>query len=66
VPDAQDAPYLSTAGQAGEHAARADARRLVLTHLWPGTDPAAACTAARRAYPAGLDVAAPGLTIDLG
>jgi ribonuclease BN (tRNA processing enzyme) len=66
VPDAQDAPYLSTAGQAGEHAARADARRLVLTHLWPGTDPSAARAAARRGYSADLDVAVPGLTIDLG
>lgn len=63
---AGDAPYLSTARQAGEHAARADARRLVLTHLWPGTDPSAARTAARRAYSGDLDIARPGLTINLG
>jgi ribonuclease BN (tRNA processing enzyme) len=63
---ARDAPYLSTARQAGEYAARADAARLILTHLWPGTDPAAARAAARRAYFADLDIAAPGLTIDLG
>jgi ribonuclease BN (tRNA processing enzyme) len=63
---AGDAPYQSTARQAGEHAARAGAARLVLTHLWPGTDPSAAHTAARRAYSADLDVATPGLTIDLG
>ena len=62
---AHDARFLSTARQAGEHAARAGARRLILTHLWPGTDPAAARVAARRAYRADLDVAAPGLTIDL-
>ena len=70
VPDrglsARDAPYLSTARQAGEHAARAGARRLVLTHLWPGADPSAARAAARLAYPADLFVAAPGLVIDLG
>jgi ribonuclease BN (tRNA processing enzyme) len=66
VPDASDARFLSTARQAGEHAAQADANRLILTHLWPGTDPAAARVAARRAYRAELDVAAPGLTIDLG
>jgi ribonuclease BN (tRNA processing enzyme) len=66
VPSARDAPFLSTAGQAGQHAAGAGAGRLVLTHLWPGTDPAAARTAARRAYPADLDVAAPGMIIDLG
>lgn len=63
---ARDAPFLSTARQAGDYAARADARRLVLTHLWPGTDPAAARAAARRAYVADLDVATPGLTINLG
>jgi ribonuclease BN (tRNA processing enzyme) len=63
---ARDAPFLSTARQAGEHAARADAKRLVLTHLWPGTDPAAARAAARRAYLAEPDIAAPGMTINLG
>ncbi len=63
---ARDAPFLSTARQAGEHAARANVGRLVLTHLWPGTDPAAARTAAQRAYVADLDVATPGLSIDLG
>jgi ribonuclease BN (tRNA processing enzyme) len=70
VPDhglrARDAPYLSTARQAGEYGARADAKRLVLTHLWPGTDPSAARAAARRAYPADPSIAKPGLTIDLG
>lgn len=66
VPSARDAPFLSTAGQAGEHAARADAKRLVLTHLWPGTDPSAARAAARRGYAADLDVATPGMTIELG
>ena len=60
-----DARYLSTARQAGEHASRADARRLILTHLWPGTDPSAARAAARRAYREDLDVAAPGLAVDL-
>jgi ribonuclease BN (tRNA processing enzyme) len=63
---ARDARYLSTARQAGEHAARAEAKQLVLTHLWPGTDPSAARAAARRAYPGDLCVAAPGVTIDLG
>ena len=62
---ARDAPYLSTARQAGEHAARADAKRLVLTHLWPGTDPSVARAAAERVFFADLDIATPGLTIDL-
>ena len=66
IVSAGDARYLSTARQAGEDAARAGARRLVLTHLWPGTDRAAARAAARRAYRADLDVATPGMTVELG
>src|SRR5262249_49572561 len=42
---------LSSARQAGIDAAAAGARRLVLTHLMPGTDPEAAVRAARAAYP---------------
>jgi ribonuclease BN (tRNA processing enzyme) len=61
----KNAPYLSTARQAGEYATRSGARRLVLTHLWPGTDPLTAHDAARRSYTGDLDVATPGLTIDL-
>jgi ribonuclease BN (tRNA processing enzyme) len=63
---ARDAPFLSTARQAGQHAASAGVNRLVLTHLWPGTDPAAVRAAARRAYLAEPDIAAPGMTINLG
>ena len=65
MPSAHDARFLSTARQAGQNAARADAKRLVLTHLWPGTDPAAARVAARRAYRGDLDIAASGMIIDL-
>jgi ribonuclease BN (tRNA processing enzyme) len=43
----------------------AGARRLVLTHLWPGTNPAAARDAARQAYPADLDIANQGMIIKL-
>jgi ribonuclease BN (tRNA processing enzyme) len=42
-----DAPYLSSARQAGENAARAGVGRLLLTHLWPDADPAAYLGAAR-------------------
>lgn len=52
---------LSSATQAGQAAARAGARQLMLTHLWPGTDPAAAVTAARRSYPGEISVARPGI-----
>ncbi|MEO6084116.1 MAG: MBL fold metallo-hydrolase [Umezawaea sp.] len=63
---ADNAPYLSTAAQAGEYAVQADVGELVLTHLWPGSDSAIARAAARRAYAGRLDVATPGLVIDLG
>jgi ribonuclease BN (tRNA processing enzyme) len=60
------APTLSSAAQAGENAAGAGARRLLLTHLLPGTDPDAAVDAARRAYPGEIAVARGGLTVELG
>jgi ribonuclease BN (tRNA processing enzyme) len=63
---ADSARHLSSALQAGEHAARAGAGRLLLTHLLPGTAPEAAAAAARRAYPGEVEVARGGLTADLG
>jgi ribonuclease BN (tRNA processing enzyme) len=60
-----DPRYLSTARQAGEHAARAGARRLMLTHLWPGTRPADALAAAGAAFTGEITVAAPGVTADV-
>jgi len=59
------ARYLSSALQAGEHAARAGAGRLLLTHLWPGTPAEAALAAARRAGPGDVAVARGGLTVDI-
>jgi ribonuclease BN (tRNA processing enzyme) len=63
---AHDAAYLPTARQAGEYAAQADVKRLILTHLWPGTDPSTTYAAAQRVYSADLDIAAPGITIAQG
>jgi ribonuclease BN (tRNA processing enzyme) len=60
------AGQLSCAGQVGGDAAAAGARRLVLTHLWPGTDPGAAVAAAGRHYDGEITVAREGLIIDLG
>jgi ribonuclease BN (tRNA processing enzyme) len=60
------ARYLSSALQAGHNAAAAGVGRLVLTHLWPGTDPAAAAGAARGGYTGEIEVARPGLTVRLG
>jgi ribonuclease BN (tRNA processing enzyme) len=57
--------YLSSARQAGQQAAAAGAGHLVLTHLWPGTDPSSARAAAADEYPGEIAVARPGLIVDL-
>jgi ribonuclease BN (tRNA processing enzyme) len=59
------ARYLSTARQAGRTAADAAAGRLVLTHLWPGTDPDEAIWAAAAGYDGEIVVAAPGLSVTM-
>jgi len=56
---------LSSAAQAGRNAGRAGAARLMLTHLWPGSGPAAAAAAARRGYAGEIAVARGGIIIDL-
>lgn len=56
---------LSSARRAGEHARAAEVTRLMLTHLWPGTDPATAADAARQTFDGPISVALPGLQIDL-
>jgi len=60
------ADSLSSAGQQGRQAAAAGVRRLLLTHLMPGTDPAAAQAAARHGYRGEVGVAAAGLVLDMG
>jgi ribonuclease BN (tRNA processing enzyme) len=65
VPD-HSAAYLSSAVQAGQNAARAGVGQLVLTHLWPGTDPIAAVAAAGRGYGGHITIASGGVTIELG
>lgn len=63
---ARHAGHLSCADQVGRDAAEAGARRLMLTHLWPGTDPGAAVAAAARHYDGEITVAGEGIMIDLG
>jgi ribonuclease BN (tRNA processing enzyme) len=55
---------LSTAVDAAVQADGAGAGRLVLTHLWPGTDPARAVAAAARHYGGDVSVARPGRRYD--
>jgi ribonuclease BN (tRNA processing enzyme) len=66
VTDPADVGFLSTAADAGRDASAAGAGRLLLTHLWPGTDPDAAAGAARQAFAGAIDVARSDLVIDLG
>ena len=55
-----------TARQAAEHAARAGARRLVLTHLVPWNDSERSLAEAAQAYPGPITLAASGQVADLG
>lgn len=54
-----------TAREAGAHAARADARRLLVTHVYPTTDPAEAHAEAADAYDGQILVARDLLEMDL-
>lgn len=54
-----------TGRQAGEHAARAGAKRLVLTHLPPWNDPQVSQSAAESAFGGAVEVARPGATYDI-
>ena len=56
---------LSSAVDAGRQARAAGVSRLVLTHLLPGTDDAAAHAAATAEFGATVDVAHPGLVVNL-
>src|SRR5262249_3805521 len=62
---ADAAPFLSSARQAGADAAQAGARRLLLPHLWPRSDPAAAVRPARPPCRGPIDVPGPGRVADL-
>lgn len=56
---------LSSAREAGQNAAKARADRLLLTHLWPGSDPQPFLEAARQSYDGDVAIAETGLVIDL-
>ncbi|WP_128801213.1 MULTISPECIES: MBL fold metallo-hydrolase [unclassified Streptomyces] len=62
VPE-DDASCLLTAELAGRYAQQAGVARLLLTHLWPGTDATAAREAAVRFFGRKVDVALPDLVV---
>ncbi|XVV13759.1 MBL fold metallo-hydrolase [Actinoplanes sp. CA-131856] len=64
VPD-HSKGFLSSARTAARQAAEAGAGHLLLTHLWPGTDPHIVLEAAAGNYAGSLDVAVGDLTVDL-
>jgi ribonuclease BN (tRNA processing enzyme) len=65
-PVAEDVrPYMSSPGVAGRQAEAAGAGRVLLTHLWPGTDRAQALAQASAQYSGDLGVATADLSIDL-
>jgi ribonuclease BN (tRNA processing enzyme) len=56
-----------TAGQAAEHAARAGAGQLILTHLVPWNDPARTLTeASESSFGGPMSLATPGRSVELG
>lgn len=64
VPE-EDAPYLSTARDAGRTASSAGAARLLLTHLWPDTPAEPALEAAAASYTGELSVATAGVIVEI-
>ena len=60
-----NAGVLNCALEVGRQAHRAGAARLMLTHLMPGTDPDASRAAAGRSFGDRIDVAAPGIIVEL-
>lgn len=54
-------PFHLSSRQAGEHATRAGAGRLVLTHIWPSLDKEVSRSQAAEAYDGPIDLAAEGM-----
>lgn len=65
-PRRQDEGMLHlNAREVGDYGTRAGVQHLVLTHLWPGTPPEDALEAARETYGGRLDIARPGLVLEI-
>lgn len=62
-PPSREPRYLLTAGEAGQAAAAAGAKRLMLTHFWPGSDRARSVTEAAAYFGGPILVADEGLRL---
>jgi ribonuclease BN (tRNA processing enzyme) len=65
VPEEPARRTLTSAREAGRQARAAGVGRLLLTHLWPGTEHAAAIVEAAAEYAGEITVATPGAIVDL-
>ena len=63
---ARSARNLLTSAEAGDWGRQAGARRLMLTHFWPGNDRAAAISAASANFAGKVLAATEGLSVKLG
>ncbi len=63
--DRKPVPWHLTAREAGGAAREADARRLVLTHLWPALDPVVSAWEGSEAFGAPVTLAAPHLVMEV-
>jgi ribonuclease BN (tRNA processing enzyme) len=65
IPPRTSGPSMNlTSREAGEAAAAAGARRLLLTHFWPGNDRNSSRAAAAETFPGEILIADEGLVID--
>jgi ribonuclease BN (tRNA processing enzyme) len=58
-------PFHFSASQAAEHAKRANAHRLLLTHLTPGSDPEVSRREAKAIFGGPVDVASTGMSVEV-
>jgi ribonuclease BN (tRNA processing enzyme) len=59
-------PFHFSASQAAEHAKRANAHALLLTHLTPGSDPEVSRREAKAIFDGPVDVAYSGMSVEVG